>query len=118
MGCSSPNSDFGIQAVISCFKVIPSFCLKIGLIFFLCVLFFLLKKNDNLLNYFFRNSYVDWIHESTFSHLFLVHLEIIDLAADLMFCFFWLVDLFFLIQMFLEIRKTQHNIVGRGQKGS
>jgi hypothetical protein len=55
---------------------------------------------------------------STFSHLFLVHLEIIDLAADLMFCFFGLVDLFFLIQMFLEIRKTQHNIVGRGQKGS
>merc|ERR1712241_956170 len=53
MGCSSPNSDFGIQGVISCFKVIPSFCLKIGLIFFVCVLFFCSKKNDNLLNYFF-----------------------------------------------------------------
>lgn len=68
MGCSSPNSDFGIQVVISCFKVIPSFCLKIGLIFF--VLFFLLKKTIISSIIFFRNSFVDCNHEYIFPSFF------------------------------------------------
>jgi hypothetical protein len=86
LGCSSPDSDFGVQVVISCFKVIPSFCFEDWINFF-CVVFLLKKKRLSPQLFFFRNSFVDCNHEYIFPS-FLVHLEIIDLAADLMFWFF------------------------------
>jgi len=93
MGCSSPNSDFGIQVVISCFKVIPSFLFEDWINFF-CVVFFCSRKTIISSIIFFRNSFVDCNHEYIFPSFFGSSRNYwFGCWFDVL--FFWLVDLFF-----------------------